>query len=122
MEIGRWGGRVFTVSNGLIRGFTGLTIKGSSETEEKTDSKQKYVARKNGKPAEISMSVQLHASLGVDVRTEAMEFISDAQAGKSDYMYLNSAKLVPCKLMLTDASVEETQITAAGQWARCTVK
>ena len=122
MEIGRWGGRTFTVSSSLIRGFTGLTIKGSSETEDKKDNKQKYVARKNGNPAEISMTVQLHASLGVKVRGEALAFVSDAQAGKEDYFYLGGNKLVTYKLMLTDAAVEETQINAAGEWVSCKVK
>lgn len=33
-EIASWNGHSFTVSPKLIRGFTGLTIKGSSETED----------------------------------------------------------------------------------------
>lgn len=45
-EIGSWNGHSFTVSPTLIRGFTGLTIKGSSETEDKTSNSQKYVSRK----------------------------------------------------------------------------
>ena len=122
MEIGRWGGRTFTIASNVVRGFTGLTIKGSSETEDKTDSNQKYVSRKNGKPAEIGMTVILHGGLGVNVRSEAMSFISDAQAGTSDYMYIKNQKLVPCKLMLTDAEVSEAKINPAAEWVACQVK
>ena len=45
IEKGRWGGHVFIVSSKLIRGFTGLSIEGSSETEEKEKGKQKHVSR-----------------------------------------------------------------------------
>ena len=122
MEIGRWGGRKFTVSPAVVRGFTGLTLKGSSETENKTADKQMYVARKNGKPAEVSLSVVLHRNLGCDVRAEAVEFIRAAQDGKYDYMYIANEKLVPCKLMLTDAEVSDTTLDTYGEWVTCKVK
>lgn len=122
MEIGRWGGRQFVVSANVIRGFTGLTVKGSAETEDKTENNQKYVSRKNGKPAEINLVVMLHGALNVDVRAEALAFVSDAQAGKTDYLYISNTKLVPCQVMLTDAEVTETVINPAGQWVSAQVK
>ena len=49
-EVGKWNSHTFVVSPNVIRSFTGLTIKGSSETEDKESGNQKYVSRKNGKP------------------------------------------------------------------------
>ena len=56
-EVGKWNSHTFVVSPNVIRSFTGLTIKGSSETEDKETGGQKYVSRKSGKPAEISLTV-----------------------------------------------------------------
>ena len=120
-EIGRWNGHKFEVTPSVIRGFTGLQIKGSSETEDKTKSKQKYVARKNGKPAEVSFTINLNAMLGCNVRDEAMAFIADAEAGKKDYFYVGNAKLLTCKLMLVDASIKEIDIAAGSIWRRADV-
>ena len=122
MEMGRWGGRTFTVTSRVMRSFSGLTVKGSSETEDKKENNQSYVSRKSGKPAEISMSVLLHAALNVDVRAEAMAFVADAQAGRCDYLYIGSAKLVTCQVMLTDAEVTETTISPNGTWISVMVK
>lgn len=121
-EIGRWGGHSFQVSSNLIRGFTGLTIKGSSETEDKEKSGEKYVSRKSGKPIEISLTVVLNAMTGCDVRTEALQFVSEAEAGIKDYFYVGSKKLATCQLMLTDASVNDISIAGNGKWTSAKVQ
>lgn len=121
-EIGRWNGRTFVVSPNLIRSFKGLTVRGSSETEEKISDKQKYVTRKNANPAEVSLAVLLNALVGSDVRGEAMILVEDARSGAADYFYVGGKKLLPCKLMLTEASVSETEIAASGVWVSCEVR
>lgn len=121
-EIASWNGHTFTVSPTLIRGFTGLTIKGSSETEDKTSDSQKYVSRKNAKPSEVSMTAELNALTGCSVRSEAMAFISDARNGISGYFYLGGEKLLPYQLMLTEASITDTVIAPNGKWVSCKVK
>lgn len=121
-ETGSWNGHVFTVLPNLIRGFTGLTIKGASETNTKTSSKQQYLERKAGKPVEVALTVELNAMTGCNVRSEAIAFVNDARDGTKNYFYVNSKKLVPCQLMLTDASVEETQIAPNGTWVSARVK
>ncbi len=121
-KVARWNNRTFEVSPELIRGFTGLQIKGSSETEDKEISKEKFVTRKNAKPTEISLTVGLNALLGCDVRNEAMQFIADAKAGETGYFYIGNKKLVTCQLMLTEASISETQITASGKWVSAQVQ
>lgn len=122
MEIARWGERKFVVDPSVVRSFTGLTIKGSVETKDNTTDNQKYFSRKNGNPAEVGLTIVLYAALGVDCRTESIGFVTDAIAGKSDYMYLKNTKLLPCKLMLTNAEVTDTYISPSGQWISCTVK
>ena len=121
-EIGSWNGHAFTVSPNLIRSFTGLTIRGSSETEDKTGDGQKYVARKNSNPAEVSLTAELSALTGCDVQNEALQFVDEARAGAQNYFYLSGKKLIPCQLMLTEASVSETQIAPGGKWISCKVK
>lgn len=121
-EIARWKGHKFEVSSNLIRGFSGLTIKGSSEWEEKKSNNQQYVSRKNGKPREVSFDVSLHAQLGCDVRSEALAFVEEATAGVSDYCYIGNKKLVPCSLMLTEASISDVTIINNGTWTKAQVK
>lgn len=121
-EIGSWNGHAFTVTPTLIRSFTGLTIKGSSETEDKTSGSQKYVSRKNSNPYEISLTVELNALTGCDVKKEALKFVEQAHNGAKDYFYLGGKKLIACQLMLVEASVSEAVIAANGTWTACKVK
>ncbi|MBQ8088473.1 MAG: hypothetical protein IJ234_08645 [Clostridia bacterium] len=123
--IGRWNGHTFEVSPSLVRSFTDLTVKGSCETKTKNSKKQKYVVRKYGEIAEISMTLGLNALLGVnDVRSEAMQMISDSIEGAQDYFYVGDGKLLPCEVMLISASVEQIEVMPGdgGTWIRCDVK
>lgn len=119
---GRWNGHKFKVSANLIRGFDSLQIKGSSATEEKKKNGQIYIARKNGRPAEVSITVHLNAFTGCEVRKEAMKFVSEAQKGKKDYFYVGNKKLTPYKLLLTDATVKEIQIAPDHTWVSADVQ
>lgn len=121
-EIGKWNGHTFVVSPTLIRSFGDLTFKGSSQTEEKTSSSQKYVARKNSGPMEVSLTVQLSALVGCDPRTEAMAFVKEAADGAQGYFYIAGKKLMPCQLMLTEATVTDIEMTPQGAWVSCNVK
>ena len=121
-ETGRWNGHKFVVSAKLIRGFNGLPIKGSNETEDKKKSGQIYVTRKNGRPAEITMTAHLNAFTGCNVRSEALKFVEQAQKGASDYFYIGNKKLVTYKLLLTDATVKEVQIAYNHTWVNAEVQ
>ena len=121
-EIASWNGHSFTVSPKLIRGFSGLTIKGSSETEDKTSDGQKYVSRKNSNPSEITLTAELNALTGCDVKNEALKFVDEARSGAKNYFYMGGKKLITCQLMLTEASVSETTIAPNGTWISCKVK
>lgn len=121
-EIALWNNHSFVVSPSLIRGFSDLTIKAGSSTNDKTSSSQTYVTRKNGNAYELSMTVGLSELTGCDVRNEAMTLLEEARTGKSDYFYIEGVKIVTCKLMLTSASVEEVEMNASGTWISCKVK
>ena len=121
--IGRWGGQNFTVTSKLIYGFTDLTIKGSSKTEDKESGGQSYVSRKSGNATQITLNVGLSALVGVtDVRATALWFVNNARAGKSDYFYVGEKKLFEKKVMLTDASVDKVELSPGGKWVSCEVK
>lgn len=110
-EIGSWNGHVFEVSPGVIHGVTGIKVSTGSETETKKSDKQQYVKRKHAKPADVTVSVLLSALLGVEVRSEMLGLLEDARLGKSDYFYVGGSKLLPCKMMLTEASADEYKMT-----------
>ena len=121
-ELARWNGHKFEVSGSLMRSFTDFSVKGASSTEEKVSSKQGYVHRKNGSPLEVSLTAQLYAQFGCDVRAESMKFVEEARAGAVDYFYAGGKKLTSCKLMLTGADVTEVEMTATGIWVHAQVK
>jgi len=115
-EIARWNNHAFKVDKKSIRGFTNLQIKGSTETEDKVGSNQKFVSRKNSKATEITLTAVLNASMGCDVRKEAMQFVAEAYAGNKDFFYIGKSKLATYKLMLTDATVKNVVISPKGKW------
>ena len=119
--MGSWNGFDFEVSPSVVRGFTGLTIKGSSETEDKVSDKQKYVQRVNSAVTEIALTVYLNAYLGCNVRDETLRFVETAMEGVSNYFYIAGSKLVNCKLMLVAAEITETQLAPGGTWLSCAV-
>ena len=53
----------------------------------------------------------LNQAFKKNVKKQAMAFLDDAQAGKTDYFYVGTSKLVSCKLMLTDASIEGVELS-----------
>lgn len=124
-QIANWNGHTFEVGPALIRSFTDLTIKGSCETTDKNSDKQKYVERKYGEAAQISMTVGLNALIGVtDVYKEAMAFVKEATDGATGYFYMGTSKLVPAKMMLISAEiVEVVNMPGNGsKWISCDVK
>lgn len=122
MEIARWNGHIFEVSSEVVRGFTGLSITGSTETEDTENGGQKYVSRKNGKPKQITLTAILNAQFGCSVKAEAMAFVDEATASEKDYFYIGGKKLMECSLMLVQADVSEVAIAPGGTWVRADVK
>lgn len=124
-QIANWNGHTFEVSAKLIRSFQDMALKGSCETEDKTSGGQKYVSRKNGNPAELTLNVSLSAYLGVtDVRYEALTYVKEANEGATEYFYLGTQKLVSAKMMLITAEVTEYMPMPgnADIWISCEVK
>ena len=124
-QIANWNGHTFEVSSKLIRSFQDLALKGSCETEDKTSGGQKYVSRKNGNPAELTLTVSLNAFFGVtDVRYEAMAYVKEANEGATEYFYLGTQKLISSKMMLVTAEVTEYMPMPANAdvWISCDVK
>lgn len=122
MQIGSWGNHTFEVNPALIRSFTGLTIRGGAEVDEKTSNNQKYVQRKAGNAHELTVTVILSAYLGCDVREEAMAFIEDARNCEEGYFYIAGKKLLPEPLRLTEAQVSEVQLSPSGEMVHAQVQ
>lgn len=114
-EIARWGGHRFEVSPSVIKSITDLQIRGFCETED-SENGDKYTRRKSGNPKEVTFTVPLSAYTGVNVRKEALAFVDEATAGEKDYFYVGGKKLLPCKVMLTEAKVSNVQIAGNGAW------
>lgn len=118
--MGQWNGHNFEVAPGVVRSFSNLQIKTSAKTEDKSVKSLNYdqdvVRRKSSNATEVTLSIILHANMGVDVRSEAMRFAAEAQACVRDYFYVNNAKLYPCKLALVDTTVQNIEIAPNGRW------
>lgn len=122
-NIASWNGHNFQVSADKVYSFVSLSVKASSETEDKTKSKQKYVSRKNSKPYEIMLTIQLDKRLGIkDVKSEAVSICEEARKGNKDYFYFAGKKLVNCKFMLVEAAVDKVEMIGSGEWIICEVK
>ena len=118
-----WHGHKFHCSAKQIYSFTNLTLKVSSETEDKDKKKQKYVQRKNAKPYEITMTIILDRRFGISApKKEALKICEEARAGNEDYFYFAGTKVVDCKFMLVDATVENIEMLSNGKWIMCEVK
>lgn len=121
-EMGRWNGHIFEVSPSVIRSWSGLTIKGSNKTSDKTKKKEKYIATSTTNPTEIGLTIYLYAQLGCDVRAETMAFVEEARKGATDYFYVGDTKLVPYSLLLTEANVKESKFGSNGEWISAQIK
>lgn len=112
--IAQWGGLRFEITADTARMFSDLKISAESETEDQTYRGQNYAVLKNGKPVQITMSIYLNASLGINVRDESMLVFQCAQRGWENYLYLAGAKLFPFALRMVKAETEETKINTVG--------
>ena len=113
---GKWHKHNFEVSPHKILTFGDLKMTGSCETKDKKKSGQGYVTKKKGKPTEISLSIELNAFIGADVRKEVDKFLEEARSGAKDYFYVGKSKLVPYKLMLTNATTKSVEISHDNTW------
>jgi len=121
-EVGRWGNHRFFVEPTQVHSFSGLSVKGSAETEETEDGGQKYTSRKISKPVDVSLTIKLNSRMGAPVRDEAIKFVEEAQNGVTDYFYIGNRKLMTCQFMLTAADVSNIRMTNTGAWYEAEIK
>lgn len=121
-EILRWADVSFFADAGAVRGLTGLTMKGSCETEDAVVDEEKFAKRKNAGKYEISLDAILDRRLGEDVQRTAAALTERARQGDEGYIYTADGKLFPFPLMLVSADVSEVQFTGNGKWLSCRVK
>jgi hypothetical protein len=119
--IGKWKNHEFVVSPDKIESFRDLQIKGGSNLEEKKKGNKPTVKRKGAKPLELSMTVELNAFVGSDVKKNALTLVKEAVNGDKGYFYIGGKKLMTCKLMLTDATLKNPDFTADGNWIKAQV-
>lgn len=113
--IARWGDIKFQVTKKEAVLFENLKFSAGTETENKVTNGQQYVTRKNGKAAEMSLTIYFSAAMGINVKGEVKRLMAAAQQSKQAYFYLKGAKLFGFKLMLVNADTEETIIAPSGR-------
>lgn len=96
--------------------FEKLKISTECSIEEQVSDSQEYVSAKNGKAAQITFSILLHAALGADVQKMAATLHNMAQRSEESYFYMNGAKVFPFRMMMTKAETEEIAISPGGKW------
>ncbi|NLV58679.1 MAG: hypothetical protein GXY67_07895 [Clostridiales bacterium] len=117
MLIGKWAGFQFTVSSSLVNSFESLSIK--SSCEEKTQNAEEKARKKS---SQITFTVHLLASLGVDVQSEVQKYLNAVKKETSGHFYVAGKKVLSDSLTLTDANVTDVRITPAGKWASAKVQ
>ena len=107
--IASWNGHNFEISPSVVRSFEGLTFKAGVKTEEEggDDEEEKIVSRKSIKPAEVSFTVVLNSYMGCNTEMEAYGFLNDAREGVQAHLYMNGYKVMPWKMMATEATALE---------------
>lgn len=114
--IGQWGAIRFEVTSSTAMLFQDMKLTADCETEERTEDEQKYIAAKAGKPVQITMTIMLHAALGIDVRGTMLLLFHSSQRGLEDYFYCGGQKIFPFKMMLTKATLDSLQTAPSGNW------
>lgn len=123
-EIVKWSGRggiAFFVNSHEVRGIKNLSISASAETEEKTSGGQKFTKKKNSGSYQMSMTALFSEGLGTDAQAAAMQIAEAARCGDSGYLYCRSAKLIPARMMMVDAKINNVNMTPKGVWFSCEV-
>ena len=122
IDLIRWRDFVFHANAKEIRGVNGITITASTETEDKTNNGETYVARKNAGATEISLTAILNAYLGIDVKAEAVKMLEAAQSSQTGYFYAGNEKLVPYQFMLIKANTKNVQLSPNGTWIHAEIE
>lgn len=125
MELVRWsghGGIAFFVQGDQIRGIRDMGISVSSETEETTSGGEKFVKKKNSGGYQITITAELNAMLGVDVKNVALSIAEAARCGESGYFYTSGAKLFTANFMMVDAKISGIVLSTSDKWISCSVQ
>lgn len=104
----------FTDSRAVL--FADLKYSADCETEDQTQNGQKFAAYKEGKAAQITMTILLKSMLGVDVRETVQKLMHWAQRGQAEYLYIGGEKAFPFKVMLTKADADEITFSPGMKW------
>lgn len=118
---GGGGGISFFANGSEIRGVKDISIKVSAETKDKTQSSEKFTAKKNAGSYQISLTALLNAALGTDVRTVALQITEASRKGETGYFYTAGGKLFPSSFMAVDATISNITMTSNGVWKSCEV-
>lgn len=102
--------------------ITELEISTDADTDDKNSGKDGYIKFNNAKASEVTLTAILDAGFGCDVRQDAVAMVEAARTGDKDYIYLDGEKLLPWKMILTEADVQETQIGPNGKWSHAEVE
>lgn len=115
-EVAAWWKYRFIVSPNAIMGFKGLQVKASCELESKDNSQSGVAVRKRANPTEISFDAVFCALTGVSPRSEAHDLLIAARGGYQSHLYVGGKKILSCQFMLTDATLQDVEVTPKGKW------
>ena len=115
-EIAAWWKYRFIVSPNAIMGFKGLQVKASCELESKDNSQAGIAVRKRANPTEVSFDAVFCALTGVSPREESHDLLLAAQNGYQSHLYIGGKKIISYQFMLTDATLQDVEVTPKGKW------
>lgn len=121
MDIVRFADAVFQVTPSTIRAVESLKITAETDTNNASANQQAYVTKKEGKPAQITFTVFLSASLGVDVEADLERLLEYARDGRQDYLLIGGRKIIGSLFMLTKCEATDIAMTPGGMLSSCKV-
>lgn len=116
----RWGPKGFLISPSKVVPFDGFSTEMKLKADSENDTSGTEPTNTRGRELRsISFETRYYAALGVDPRAQIEEW--ESLIGQSHPLTIGSKRFGPPKMMLTQVSTSEVQLTPAGDMISCKI-
>lgn len=116
----RWGPKGFLISPSKVVPFDGFATEMKLKADSENDTSGTEPTNTRGRELRsISFETRYYAALGVDPRAQIEEW--ESLIGQSHPLTIGSKRFGPPKMMLTQVSTSEVQLTPAGDMISCKI-
>lgn len=116
----RWGPKGFLISPSKVVPFDGFSTEMKLKADSENDTSGTEPTNTRGRELRsISFETRYYAALGVNPRAQIEEW--ESLIGQSHPLTIGSKRFGPPKMMLTQVSTSEVQLTPAGDMISCKI-